>query len=269
MKTEDIDKKISMPDVDAEWVKFERKVMGKKSMSRKLVVWGLSTAASITLLAGVLLLKHNIKETEPEVAQVTDSAYSGNNNMRLIGASNRKDSVLILIDGTPFTDTLTTIPHLAKDLYRQRRCIDSMMVYKDERTKEQYVGQYGERARHGVVVIKTAPDTLCDAYIREHPELMKNRRFVEGFVLNENGEPLADAWVHIIRGAAGTITDSAGHFAFWLPLTKTKLQAECTGYSPSVQVPLSDSILTFRLRKAILQKEVIRIREGQKNIIVR
>jgi hypothetical protein len=31
MKTEDIDKKIGMPDVDAEWAKFEREVIGEET----------------------------------------------------------------------------------------------------------------------------------------------------------------------------------------------------------------------------------------------
>lgn len=323
MKAEDIDKEISMPDIDAEWVKFEREIIGKRTMARKLIVWGISTAASVILLAGVLLFIHNSKNTEPlqarqknpttikkteynkdaeteqEVAQasagcqrltrlaekrdatsalgltkydpdlqrriaaltiVPNSTCLGNNIMRLRGTSNRNDSVLILMDGTPFIDTLMSVSHLAKGLYRQGRCIDSIMVYKDEQSKKQYVEQYGERARYAVVVIKTAPDTLCDAYVREHPELTKSRRFVEGFVMNENGEPLADAWVHITRGAAGTVTDSVGHFAFWLPLTETKLQAECTGYSSSAQILPSDTTLTFRLRKIIPQRKVIRIR---------
>ena len=30
MKTEDIDKKIGMPDVDEEWAKFEREVLGEE-----------------------------------------------------------------------------------------------------------------------------------------------------------------------------------------------------------------------------------------------
>lgn len=169
MKAEDIDKEISMPDIDAEWVKFEREIIGKRTMARKLIVWGISTAASVILLAGVLLFIHNSKNTEPlqarqknpttikkteynkdaeteqEVAQasagcqrltrlaekrdatsalgltkydpdlqrriaaltiVPNSTCLGNNIMRLRGTSNRNDSVLILMDGTPFIDTL-------------------------------------------------------------------------------------------------------------------------------------------------------------------
>ena len=48
MKTEDIDKKIGMPDVDAEWAKFEREVIGKEETPshKRVVLWGLSIAAS-------------------------------------------------------------------------------------------------------------------------------------------------------------------------------------------------------------------------------
>ena len=35
MKTEDIDKKIGMPDVDAEWAMFEREVIGEETQAKK------------------------------------------------------------------------------------------------------------------------------------------------------------------------------------------------------------------------------------------
>lgn len=35
MKTEDIDKRIGMPDVDAEWTKFEREVIGNSPAGGK------------------------------------------------------------------------------------------------------------------------------------------------------------------------------------------------------------------------------------------
>ncbi len=63
MKTEDIDKKIGMPDVDTEWEKFEREVIDKESTSNKSVImWGLSIAASIALVAGIFLLGNASKE---------------------------------------------------------------------------------------------------------------------------------------------------------------------------------------------------------------
>ena len=48
MKTEDIDKRIGMPDVDKEWARFEQEVIGKEAKAGKnLWLWGLSIAASI------------------------------------------------------------------------------------------------------------------------------------------------------------------------------------------------------------------------------
>ena len=63
MKTEDIDKRIGMPDVDAEWEKFEHEVIGKESASNKsIIMWGLSIAASIALVAGIFLFGNTYKE---------------------------------------------------------------------------------------------------------------------------------------------------------------------------------------------------------------
>ena len=57
MKTEDIDKRINMPDVDAEWARFEKEVIGKKTNStKKIWLGGISIAASIILVTGIFLL---------------------------------------------------------------------------------------------------------------------------------------------------------------------------------------------------------------------
>ena len=57
MKTEDIDKKIGMPDVDEEWAKFEREILSEETKTRKRVFvgWTIGIAASIALLAGIFL----------------------------------------------------------------------------------------------------------------------------------------------------------------------------------------------------------------------
>ena len=39
MKTEDIDKRIGMPDVDAEWARFEQEVIGKESKTNKRSIY--------------------------------------------------------------------------------------------------------------------------------------------------------------------------------------------------------------------------------------
>ena len=76
MKTEDIDKKIGMPDVDAEWEKFEHEVIDKDSTSNKSVImWGLSIAASIALVAGIFLHGNASKEqTDNNIAKVEQPA---------------------------------------------------------------------------------------------------------------------------------------------------------------------------------------------------
>lgn len=70
MKTEDIDKKIGMPDVDKEWARFEQEVIGKETKRHSALAWalGIGIAASMALL-----IIYNIGKTqkeEPLVAQV-------------------------------------------------------------------------------------------------------------------------------------------------------------------------------------------------------
>ena len=69
MKREDIDKKISMPDVDAEWAKFEREVIDNKTTSRKPLYWGIGIAASIALAVGFFLYGHDANEPQRTMAQ--------------------------------------------------------------------------------------------------------------------------------------------------------------------------------------------------------
>lgn len=69
MKTEDIDKKIGMPNVDEEWAKFEREVIGQPIASRKPLYWGIGIAASIALIAGIFLFGNNTEEPQQIIAQ--------------------------------------------------------------------------------------------------------------------------------------------------------------------------------------------------------
>lgn len=72
MKKKDIDKKIGMPDVDAEWRKFEREVINQKPQTRigRIVAWatGIGVAASVALLI-ILNMTNEHKEYTPLVAQ--------------------------------------------------------------------------------------------------------------------------------------------------------------------------------------------------------
>jgi len=75
MKTEDIDKKIGMPDVDAEWAKFEHEVIDKETASHKRVMlWGLSIAASIALVAGIFLYGHDVEEQAETLVAVAEKS---------------------------------------------------------------------------------------------------------------------------------------------------------------------------------------------------
>ena len=73
MKTEDIDKKIGMPDVDAEWAKFESEVIEKETTSpRHVMLWGLSIAASIALVAGIFLFGRNTEEQAETMVAIAE-----------------------------------------------------------------------------------------------------------------------------------------------------------------------------------------------------
>ena len=72
MKTEDLDRKIGMPDVDAEWAKFSREVIGQETVSRQGVVWwSMAIAASIALVAGIFIFGSETIEPESQIAQQT------------------------------------------------------------------------------------------------------------------------------------------------------------------------------------------------------
>lgn len=72
MKTEDIDKRINMPDVDAEWARFEQEVIGKepKANRRSIYSWmgGLGIAACL-LLFFLINMGDKTKPETPVVAE--------------------------------------------------------------------------------------------------------------------------------------------------------------------------------------------------------
>ena len=78
IRTTDIDKKIGMPDVDAEWARFEREVIGEETQPKKhslaLWAWGIGIAASIAVVAGLFLFGNGLKgENEGSVAMVEEN----------------------------------------------------------------------------------------------------------------------------------------------------------------------------------------------------
>ena len=73
MKTQDIDKKIGMPDVDAEWAKFEHDVIDAEVKSHKRVMlWGLSIAASIALVIGFFLFAQDADEQAETMVAIAE-----------------------------------------------------------------------------------------------------------------------------------------------------------------------------------------------------
>ena len=129
---------------------------------------------------------------------------------------------------------------------RQGLLIDSVYVHKDSKFTE----KYGGLAKYGVIEIKTVPDTYCDAYVRKHPKLMKKYTKVEGYMFDNNGKPLTEAYVHVERDFfIGAATDSTGHFVFWVPKKDVTLCAEQAGYK-SFKFSPTDKNLVMHLEKS-------------------
>jgi len=85
MKTEDIDKKIGMPNVDEEWAKFEREVIGEETKPRKraIVGWTVGIAASIALLAGIFFWGNGTEkptDSSGDLAQANNTQTQENNH---------------------------------------------------------------------------------------------------------------------------------------------------------------------------------------------
>ena len=97
MKTEDIDKKIGMPDVDEEWAKFEREVLGEETKTRKRVFvgWAIGIAASIALLAGIFLWGNGAEQQTGSSNQLAQAAKDQTSEKR-----NVTDSDVVKEDAT-------------------------------------------------------------------------------------------------------------------------------------------------------------------------
>ena len=97
MKTEDIDKKIGMPDVDEEWAKFEREVLGEETKTRKRVFvgWAIGIAASIALLAGIFIWENDAEQQTGSSNQLAQAAKDQTSEKR-----NVTDSDVVKEDAT-------------------------------------------------------------------------------------------------------------------------------------------------------------------------
>ena len=95
-------------------------------------------------------------------------------------------------------------------------------------------------------------------YAADCPELLSNRRHVEGVVMDEKGAPLSGACVNISSSRSlqdGVMTDSNGHFELWLPFPDATIGVNCPGYKYHIVHP-ADTTLTIRMQDATLLKDV-------------
>ena len=96
---------------------------------------------------------------------------------------------------------------------------------------------------------------IFDSYVLNHPEMKKDYRRIEGYILDEDNQPLNGTFVRIIEKDAGTYTDSTGYFYFWVAKTDTLLQATHVGYV-SCRFHPKDTTMTIHLRDATKIREV-------------
>lgn len=231
----------------------------------------------------VFLAQRQSEELQDRIAGLTivpSSADMGPNAMRLNGIRvTGTDSVrigrksnydfLVVVNGQPLSETEQK-QMLSSDLfvyfYNRQQLIDSIWISKDEDAKRPYVEKFGERAKNAVMFIATVADTLCDAYVQQHPGLMKTRHRTEGYVIDhDTGKPLPDTWISykdvadnsiIYTEGAGAATDSTGHFILWLPRKDVKLQASRAGYGTVRINQPADTTLTIRMKDMTSLKEV-------------
>ena len=153
------------------------------------------------------------------------------------------DSLKRQVLGKSLDDVDTYMPRYFS---QQGLMIDSVYVHKDS----YYTEKYGGRAKYGVIEITTVPDTYSDAYVCKHPKLMKKYTKVEGYMFDNNGKPLTEAYVHVERDFfIGAATDSTGHFVFWVPKKDVTLCAEQAGYK-SFKFSPTDKNLVMHLEKS-------------------
>jgi hypothetical protein len=194
---------------------------------------------------------------------VPSSDNSGIGNIiRLAGSVrlHRIDSFAVILNGVILEDSIVRgeayDPQLY--LYKQHQIINSIKAYKDESSRARFEATFGyPPPKGGFVEIETIADTLCDAYVRQHPEVKQTRRYIEGYVLGEDDQPLADTWIACDESIMGAATDSTGHFLMWAPCTVTKLYVRHVGYQTICHtMQPADTILNFRMKDATKIKEV-------------
>lgn len=88
-------------------------------------------------------------------------------------------------------------------------------------------------------------------YAADCPELLSNRRHVEGMVTDEKGAPLAEANVGIgfVTPWDAITTDRNGHFDLWMPFRDSAIRVNHAGYITQQILP-TDTVLVIHMKDA-------------------
>ena len=251
---------------------FDSRGMASEEIDRRIEEYlkeqGLLQDIKIPCNNGAIVIMASTPEEREELQRMIANAtivpnpsyFGSGTNMRLQGTGDygpsdkdRIDSTLILVNGEPLPDSLKQRimgndmddidTYMPRYFSQQGLMIDSVYVHKDS----YYTEKYGGLAKYGVIEIKTVSDTYCDAYVRKHPKLKKKYQRVEGYMFDNNGKPLTEAYVHVERDFfIGAATDSTGHFVFWVPKKDVTLCAEQAGYK-SFKFSPTDKTLVMHL----------------------
>ena len=253
---------------------FDSRGMASEEIDRRIEEYlkeqGLLQDIKIPCNNGAIVIMASTPEEREELQRMianativpTSADLGSGTTMRLRGTGDgpsdkdRIDSTLILVNGEPLPDSLKQRimgndmddidTYMPRYFSRQGLMIDSVYVHKDC----YYTEKYGGRAKYGVIEITTVPDTYSDAYVCKHPKLKKKYHRVEGYMFDNNGKPLTEAYVHVERDFfIGAATDSTGHFVFWVPKKDVTLCADQAGYK-SFKFSPTDKNLVMHLEKS-------------------
>ena len=169
------------------------------------------------------------------------------------GHTQKKDSFVVVVNGEILPDSIRLgSSRWFAYINRQQQMINTINIYKGDRLKKQFEARYGFLpSADAIIEITTTLDTLSEAYMQQHPELRTQRRRIEGYVISDDGKPLADAWVSLSKYEQGTATDTSGHFIFWIPRTGKTLTIYSDGYETISDMQPSDTLLTIRMKPLV------------------
>lgn len=169
------------------------------------------------------------------------------------GHAHRKDSIVVVVNGEILPDSIgLNIGMWNVYINRQQQMINTINIYKGDRLKKQFETRYGFLpSADAIIEITTTTDTLSEIYMQQHPDLRTQRRRIEGYVISDDGKPLADAWVSLSKYEQGPATDTSGHFIFWIPRTGKTLTVYSDGYETISDIQPSDTVLTIRMKPLV------------------